>query len=38
MSKESKDKLISKSNTISWNIINTMFKKNPTMLVDHHLE
>ena len=27
MSKESKEKLISKTNTISWNIIDNMFKK-----------
>ena len=38
MSKESIDKLISKSNTISWKIINRLFKDNRTMLVDHHLE
>ena len=38
MSKESKEKLISKTNTISWNIIDNMFKSNPTLLVNHHLE
>ena len=40
MSKEnnSKEKLISKSNTISWKILDTMFEDNPTFLVDHHLQ
>ena len=38
MSKENNDKLNSKSNTISWKIIHTMFKDNPNILVDHHLE